>query len=124
MLKKARFLLTMKQIIKNSSKNSILSEKALLHTSIFQKAKGLMFSKQKDLIFVEKKLKYIPLHMWFVFYPIDVLFLNENKQVIEIKENFRPFMFYNPLNKAKYVIELKQGAIQESKTTLGDLLQF
>ena len=83
-----------------------------------------MFSKQNDLIFVENNERNIPLHMWFVFYQIDVLYLNKDKKVIEIKENFLPFTFYFPKNKAKYIIELKKGAVSASKTAIMDHLQF
>lgn len=85
-----------------------------------------MFSKKSDkvLIFIFDKEKIIPLHNFFVFYPIDVLFLNKNKNVVEIKETFKPFTFYTPKNKAKYVIELPQGAIKQSKTELNDKIEF
>lgn len=62
--------------------------------------------------------------MFFVFHPIDVLFLNKNKIVVEIKENFKPFSFYTPKNKAMYVIELGKDAIKSSKTEIGDKIEF
>ena len=84
-----------------------------------------MFSrKSKTLIFVFKKEKIAPLHMFFVFYPIDVLFLNKNNIVVEIKENFKPFSFYNPKNKAKYIIEIPKNIVKETKTELGDKIEF
>ena len=48
------------------------------------------------------------MHMFFVFFPIDVLFLDKNKKIIEIKKNLRPFSFYYSKNKAKYVAELTE----------------
>ena len=62
--------------------------------------------------------------MFFVFYPIDVLFLDKNKKVVEVKENFRPFEFYTPKNKAKYVIELEKNTIKSSKTKVGNKINF
>jgi len=81
-----------------------------------------MFSKKPDkaLIFDFKKEKIISLHMLFVFYPIDVIFLNKDKKVVEIKGNFRPFRFYIPKKRAMYVIEVPEGSIERSKTELGD----
>ena len=58
--------------------------------------------------------------MFFVFFPIDVLFLDEDKKVVEIKKKFEPFTLYNPKNKAKYVIELPQGAVKNTNTKIGD----
>jgi len=72
----------------------------------FNKTRGLMFSKKKNLILVFNKEKRISLHMFFVFFPIDVLFLDKNKKIVEIKKNFKPFTFYTSKQKAKYAVEL------------------
>ncbi|MBL7148326.1 MAG: DUF192 domain-containing protein [Nanoarchaeota archaeon] len=74
----------------------------------WSKFKGLMFSKKlnKVLIFINKKEKNTPIHMLFVFYPIDVIWLNSKKEVIKIKRNLKPFSYINPKVKAKYVLEV------------------
>ncbi|MBI2523171.1 DUF192 domain-containing protein [Candidatus Woesearchaeota archaeon] len=111
--------------IKNATKELIIAKNVGICRNIFSKSLGLMFLiKPKPLIFIFKKEKIIPLHMLFVFYPIDILFLNKNKIVAEIKENFKPFSFYTPKNKAQYVIELPQGTIKKTKTALGDRINF
>jgi hypothetical protein len=110
--------------VKNTTKKTTISKSAVLYTSLFKKAQGLMFSRQRDLIFAEEEERYIPLHMWFVFYQLDVLYLNKKKQLVEIKENFRPFTFYYPQKKAQYVLELKHRAVKPSKTALNDFLEF
>ena len=110
--------------IKNTTKKTLPAKDAKICKSIFSKTRGLMFSKPKSLIFIFKKEKIIPLHMFFVFHPIDVLFLNKNKIVVEIKKNFRPFTLYTPKNKAMYVIELPKDAIKSSKTGIGDKIEF
>jgi uncharacterized membrane protein (UPF0127 family) len=76
--------------------------------SLWSQTRGLMFSKKKNLVFVFNKEKRISLHMLFVFFPIDVLFLDENKRIIEIKRNLRPFRFYTSKEKSKYVVELTE----------------
>ena len=99
-------------MLRNITKNNIIVKKVEVCNNIWRKALGLMFSrkiKDKCLIFVFKKEQYVPLHMLFVFYPIDVLFLNKKKKVVEMKKNFFPFTAYNPVNKSKYVIELPAG---------------
>ena len=112
-------------LIKNSTKKTIISKNAKIRKNIFPISLGLMFSREKkSLIFVFKKEKIVPLHMFFVFYSIDVLFLNKNNIVVEIKENFKPFSFYNPKNKAKYIIEMPKNIVKETKTELGDKIEF
>ena len=84
-----------------------------------------MFSKKEftPLVFIFKKEKRIPLHMFLVFFPIDVLFLDNEKKVVEVKENFRPFTFYNPKNKAQFVIEMQYGTIKNN-VDIGDKIEF
>ncbi len=82
--------------------------------SLLSKAKGLMFSfssKPRPLLFIFSKEEIYSLHMLFVFFPIDVLFLDSSKRIVELKNNFLPFTFYKPKNKARYIIELPKGSI-------------
>jgi len=83
-----------------------------------------MFSRQKNLVFVLNEEKKESLHMWFVFFPIDVVFLSKDKKVIEIKENFMPFSLYFPKNKAKFILELVWGSVKEGKIKVGDKIKF
>ena len=109
--------------IKNTTTKTIITKNAKLCKNSFQKSLGLMFSlKPKPLIFIFKKEKIIPLHMLFVFYPIDILFLDKNKTVVEKKENLKPFSFYTPKKKAMFVIELPRNKIK--KTKIGDKIEF
>ena len=112
-------------LIKNTTKKALLAENAKLCRNIFSKSLGLMFSKKiTSLIFAFEKEKIIPLHMFFVFYPIDVLFIDKNNVVAEMKENFKPFSFYTPKKKAMFVIELPKNTIKKTNTKLGDKIIF
>ena len=115
-----------KMQIRNTSRNSILGNKIRLCDTALSKFIGLMFSKKSDtsLIFEFNHEKIVPLHMVFVFYPIDVLFLNKEKVVVELKENFKPFTFYTPKKKSKYVIELPNNTIKNTRTEIGDRISF
>ena len=62
--------------------------------------------------------------MLFVFYPIDVLFLDKNKIVVDMKKNFRPFAFCTSKEKAVYAVALPIGIIEKTKTGIGDLIKF
>jgi len=85
-----------------------------------------MFSKKPDfgLVFVFRTEKRRSLHMFFVFYPIDLLFLDSKKKVVEIKENFLPFTLYFPRKRARFVVELPAGAVKKSSTRVGDTISF
>jgi len=110
-------------MIKNITKNKIIAEEYVLCDSFFSKLRGLMFSRQKSLVFIFDKEQYINLHMWFVFFPIDVVLLNKDKKVVEIKEKFKPFTLFNSNNKATYVLELHNGAVKDCKIEVNDILK-
>jgi uncharacterized protein len=87
----------------------------------WQRLKGLMFEDIKKfnyaLIFEmpqESKLGS-SLHMIFVYFPIDVVFLNSKKEVVD-KVTLKPFMpNYTPKKAAKYVIEMPEGRAKKIK---------
>lgn len=113
--------------IKNITKNKILVNKIKFCKNFLNRSIGLILHKKlknKGLIFIYSKEKKISLHMVFVFFPIDVLFLDKNKKVIEIKKNFRPFSFYTAKKRAKYILELPDGTIKKTKTKLGDMIEL
>jgi len=113
-------------LIKNKTKNRIVAANFRLCDDNLSKSIGLMFSRKQDkaLIFKFSKENIIRLHMFFVFYPIDVLFLDKNKIVVDKKENFKPFTFYKSRERAIYAIELLYGAIKKTKTEIGDRINF
>jgi uncharacterized membrane protein (UPF0127 family) len=73
-------------------------------------------------IFVFDTPRRIDLHMFFVFFPIDLLFLDKEKRVIEMKKGFAPFSVYYSKEKTGYVIELPAGSIKDIE--IGNILDF
>lgn len=110
----------------NSARNIALAENYVLCETVFSKFMGLMLStnRKKSLVFVFKKERLISLHMFFVFYPIDVLFIDKRKIIVEIKENFMPFTFYTSKKQAMYVMELPDKIIKKTRTGIGDKIEF
>lgn len=87
--------------------------------------RGLMFRKrERNLLFVFPKERRVDLHMFFVFFPIDVVLLDEKQIVVSAKERFKPFRVWMPRKKAKYVLELPEGMVSKLKIKVGDRLGF
>ncbi|MCX6800785.1 MAG: DUF192 domain-containing protein [Candidatus Diapherotrites archaeon] len=81
----------------------------------FERTKGLMFEETRKfnyaLVLEMPKEARIEssIHMIFVFFPIDVLFLNKEKEVVD-KATVQPFSpNYTPKKPSKYVVELPAG---------------
>jgi hypothetical protein len=115
-------------MIYNKTRKIKLIEKSKVANSFLKRFKGLMFSKKPDyaLIFELKKEGKLnaSIHMLFVFFPIDVVYLNSEKKVVDIKLNLKPFALnYTPKKKAKYFIEFPAGII-EKKISLNEELEW
>jgi hypothetical protein len=113
--------------IKNMTRRCVVAADAKLCNSLLSRAKGMMFSqrsKDKALILSFPAEQKIELHMFFVFFPIDVMFLNERKRVVELKKKFLPFTTYSSSKKTKYAVELPQGTIEKTRTRIGDRIEF
>tara|TARA_Y100000034_G_scaffold39094_2_gene48178 strand:+ start:18591 stop:18935 length:345 start_codon:yes stop_codon:yes gene_type:complete len=114
-------------MIKRSSDNRIIVSNKKILKNMFTQGTGLMFKRGiKDIgyVFVFKKEHIIGITMLFVFFPVDVLFLDSEKKVVEIVQNLRPFRNYWPKQKAKYVIELPKGTAYQKDIHIRDELKF
>lgn len=107
----------------------ILIRNAKYCDTLFSRMKGLMFSlplkKETGIILVAKEESILEtsIHMFFVFYPIDIIWLNKKKQVIDKKSSVFPFTpILRPKEPAKYVLELPQGTA--ANVLLGATLDF
>ncbi len=110
-------------MILNKTTGKIISREEKFCCSWLSQLRGLMFSKRKNLVFVFDREKRVSLHNCFVFFPIDVLFLDSEKRIVEIKKGLRPFWFYLAKEKTRYVVELgKLG--NKNLYQLGDKLEF
>lgn len=107
----------------NKTKNIILEKEYKICNNFLSQLKGLMFSRKKTLIFDFKKEKKISLHMLFVFFPINVLFLNNNKEIVEIKK-LNPFTFYKSNESSRYIIEIPSKWFNKYNVDIGDKIEF
>ncbi|MFP4112171.1 MAG: DUF192 domain-containing protein [Candidatus Woesearchaeota archaeon] len=115
-------------MIKNlTTKKKIANGKRYADT-FFKRMMGLMFTLPRideGLIFTFPKTMEASLHMFFVFYPIDILWLDEKKNVVDLRTNAIPFTpLIIPKKKAKYVIELPAYSIDYSETEIGNKISF
>ena len=107
-------------MIKNKSAGKIISKSEIVCDSILSRTLGLMFKPKTNLLMILPEETKACLHMFFVFYPIDVLVLDKNKKIVQIKRNFEPFTFWNSDKKGRYIIELAFS----SEYKEGDKLEF
>lgn len=93
----------------------VLSRQVTLCRSLWKKATGLMFHKKKEdfaYVFEFSSPRIIVVTMWFVFFPIDILFIKDGI-IVEIARHVRPFTHY-VAQKSDTFIELPVGSAEES----------
>jgi uncharacterized membrane protein (UPF0127 family) len=74
---------------------------------------GLMFRsylKKGESLTLELPKKRIEIHTFFVFFPIDLFFLDEDFRVIE-KASMKPWRIYLPKKNARYLLEANKGEL-------------
>jgi len=80
--------------------------------------------KPTTLVFTWKVPRIVRLHMFFVFFPIDIILLNASHQVIEVREQFKPFTLFTSKKPAAACIECPAGTIIKARVCVGDKVSF
>jgi uncharacterized membrane protein (UPF0127 family) len=93
-------------MIRNLTNNTIVSQKEIICKTTLSQGLGLMFRRQQNLVMIFDKEKKISLHNLFVFFSIDVLIVDKDMKIVEIKRNFKPFTLFKSKEKGMYVVEL------------------
>ncbi len=98
-----------------------------------QKLNGLMnresLNQTSGMLFIFTKLDNYSFWMKDTLIPLDLLWLNSNKQVVFIKENALPCNsqkceIFSPNEKAKYVLEIPAFSASSNNITLGTQAEF
>lgn len=84
-------------------------------------------SDNQAMLFVFDKPDQYGFWMKDMKFPIDIVWLNENKEIIFIKENVSPDTYPNtfiPSSKALFVIEFNAGFVSRNNIKVGNLINF
>jgi uncharacterized membrane protein (UPF0127 family) len=97
------------------------------------RAMGLMFRPSlpldRGMIFVFEASDFHGIWMKNCKFPIDILWLDEEKKIVHVAESVppckaEPCPVYNPMRRAAYVIELNAGQARREKAVLGAMVSF
>ena len=110
--------------ILNKTQNTILASKAAVAKFFYQRMKGLLgrrsLSRGEALIIPRCQC----IHMFFMRFGIDVLFIDKYENVVGLVEKIKPFQISPFFRKASYAIEGAEGMIKESQTQQGDQIKI
>lgn len=110
--------------IENLTKGTTLSFNCEIANSFWKRFMGLM---GKDNLPQGNGLVIVPcnsIHMFFMKFPLDIVFIDKNNIVVYVIENIKPWRASKIIRKAHSVIELPVGTIKSSQTYVGDQLEI
>jgi uncharacterized membrane protein (UPF0127 family) len=65
------------------------------------------------------------IHMMFMKVPIDIVYLDENKKVVDLVENIKPWTWnYTPEEPAKFFVEIPAGTVKDFQIKKGTLVSW
>jgi len=104
----------------NQTKNTIIAETTEVADSVLSRLKGLLgrkdLPKGQGLVITDCR----SIHMLFMRFAIDVVFVNKDNAVIGLVKNIKPFCFSPYFLRTAFCIELPAGTIDATSTALGD----
>jgi uncharacterized protein len=90
----------------------------------FSRLKGLMFSKSLPEGHGLHIQPCRSIHTFFMNYPIDVLYLNKDFEIVGLDENLQPAKMGQVYKNGYSVLELTSGTIQKSGTKVGNKIKI
>jgi len=83
----------------------------------------------KGMLFIFDREGEYPFWMKNTLIPLDIIWINEKKEVVFISENTQPCekdpcLSVNPGKNAEYILEVNGGAAQKIGLNMGDTLNF
>lgn len=108
----------------NTRNNKELGNKIGLADNPWYRFTGLM---GKKAITADEGLLLTPcnsIHMFFMKFSIDVVFIDRNKKIIRIVENLKPWRLSPVVFMTQSVLELPAGTISKTESQVGDILEI
>ena len=111
--------------IKNITKSTVLADTFEECRTWWSQTRGMMFRKKVvPLVFVFPKEQIVRLDSWFCPGTMDLIFVDENWEVVEILSEWSPRSSYSSSKKAMFLLELPVGTIAHSRTEAEDMVQI
>ena len=114
----------MNMLISNKTRGTTLAGNATKASTFLARGRGLMFTQQLPEgggLVIEPCNS---IHMFFMRYPLDVVFIDKEGRVVFMYEGIKPWRVGRIVKGAKLAVELPEGAIAASNTQVGDEINF
>lgn len=101
----------------------VIASRVELADTFWRRFRGLMFRSKLQrgsaMLFSLPRPGRYSIHMFFVRFPIDLLYLDSRFVVVELRAGLKPWRVHRPKAIANYLIELPAGTIARSNVKIG-----
>ena len=106
----------------NATKKTIVATEVKIANTFITRLIGLL--NRKSISPEEALIIYgcRSIHMFFMKFSIDVIFMNKENRIVGLVENIKPFRVSPTFLKSYYAIELAVGTIEKTRSQQGDQL--
>lgn len=111
-------------MICNVTKDTVIADSFEKAETAMQQVRGLMFRKITPLVFFFDKEQPVELHSFFCKDSMDLILLNDEWEVVELRREWGPWKTFRSKQKASFLLELPTGSIFNSRTELGDIVHL
>jgi hypothetical protein len=110
--------------VENVTRGTMVATRARVASSLMDRTVGLLRTPEVlpgEGLWIERTPS---IHMFFMRYPIDAVFVNKDRRVTKVVPNLRPWRVVWWAPRARDCLELRGGAAAESGTQVGDELRL
>lgn len=111
----------MRLVDENSGK--VVASEVELADTFWKRLRGLMFRRRfpqgKAMLFKFKKPGRHGIHMFFMRFEIDLVYMDSRFRVVDMKAGIKRWRIYRPKANASYLIELPAGTIHRAGVRVG-----
>ena len=113
----------------NRTRQTVLCERMETAGSLAEQSRGLLgrsgLEPGSGMLFVSGRLTpFMWMHMFFMRFPIDIVFLDRNDRVIRVNHRLKPWRVSPVVLRARKALEIEAGAAAQSATAPGDQIVF
>lgn len=113
----------------NCTRGTVLCERVEGAGGLIGHSKGLLgrhkLEPDEGMLFEAGRFEpFMWMHMFFMRFPIDIVFLDCDGKVMKINSELRPWRLSSVVFGAQKALELSAGAAARSGTTIGDRVDF
>ena len=116
--------------LNKTDKKSIIKIDIEIADNVLEREKGLMYRRSMPdtagMLFIFEKSKPVSFWMRNTYIPLDIIFADENKQIVTIQKNTKPLSYESipSYRKSMYVVEVNAGFCEKYGIKVGDYIKF